>query len=165
MLTGDHPSTALAVADRIGIRGNRVLTGEDLAGYGNDALIEALSEVNIFARVRPEQKLRIVEALQAQGQIVAMTGVARAVAFHFMAVGQVLLTYPSRPTSIRPLPNRFLHAAVIAAVGIQIGAVSLPFASDLLGDAAIPKELWSVVFRGRPSRAGIGGGELPTRLA
>ena len=74
MITGDHPATALAVAHLIGIPGVRVLTGEDLDEYQGAALIEALGEVNVFARVRPEQKLQLVEMLQAQGQIVAMTG-------------------------------------------------------------------------------------------
>ena len=74
MITGDHPSTALAVARQIGIPGEKVLTGEDLEQRGERATTEALSEVNVFARVRPEQKLRLVEALQAQGHVVAMTG-------------------------------------------------------------------------------------------
>src|SRR5687768_6452811 len=74
MISGDHPATALAVAHLIGIPGVRVLTGEDLDEYQGSALIEALREVNIFARVRPEQKLQLVEVLQAQGEIVAMTG-------------------------------------------------------------------------------------------
>ena len=299
----------------------RVLTGEDLDEYQGAALDEALGEVNVFARVRPEQKLQLVEALQAQGQIVAMTGdgvndapalkrsdvgvamgqrgsdvsrevadlvllddnfativgaveegrgiyeniqkflrflfstnlsevllvaggallafaldlrddagapdapahrganpldqphdrrpagagagvrsharghaaaaapgrfatagpavgairrrrrqheggcsrwacsacvprlgydldVTRATAFHFMAVGQLLLTYPSRHTWTRPLPNPYLHAAVIAGIGIQLAAASLPLTADLLGNAAIPVELWGVVFGG-----------------
>ena len=74
MMTGDHPATALAIARQIGIPGERVLTGDDLARGQGAALADALSEVNVFARVRPEQKLQLVEALQAQGQIVAMTG-------------------------------------------------------------------------------------------
>ena len=74
MITGDHPATALAIAHQIGIPGVRVLTGEDLDEYGGDALRDALTDVNVFARVRPEQKLLLVESLQAQGQIVAMTG-------------------------------------------------------------------------------------------
>jgi Ca2+-transporting ATPase len=74
MITGDHPETALAIAHQIGIPGVRVLTGEDLAAYEPAALQDALTEVNVFARVRPEQKLQLVESLQAQGQIVAMTG-------------------------------------------------------------------------------------------
>lgn len=320
MITGDHPATALAVAHQIGIASVRVLTGEDLADYHGAALIEAMGQVNVFARVRPEQKLQIVEALQAQGQIVAMTGdgvndapalkrsdvgvamgqrgsdvsrevadlvllddnfativgaveegrsiyeniqkflrflfstnlsevllvsggallayaldlrddagslllpltaaqilwinlmtdglpalalafdrtpgvmqrpprpaasplldrpsvrfivtvgsmkavlalgvlglvpwlgydldVARAVAFHFMAVGQLLLAYPSRHTWARSLPNKYLHTAVIGGIGIQIAAAWLPFSANLLGHAGIPLEIWSVVFGG-----------------
>ena len=72
--------------------------------------------------------------------------VARAVAFHFMAVGQLLLTYPSRHTRIRPLKNPFLHAAVVIGIGIQVAAASFPFAAGLLGNAAIPGELWGLVF-------------------
>ena len=320
MMTGDHPATALAVAHLIGIPGVRVLTGEDLDEYQGAALIEAIGDVNVFARVRPEQKLQLVELLQAQGEIVAMTGdgvndapalkrsdvgvamgqrgsdvsrevadlvllddnfativgaveegrgiyeniqkflrflfstnlsevllvasgavlafaldlrdtagalmlpltaaqilwinlttdgipalalafdrtpgvmqqpprqanaplldrpsarfvvaaggmkavlalgvlgllplfgysleVTRAAAFHFMAVGQLFLVYPSRHTWMRPLSNRYLHAAIIAGVGIQLTAASLPFTSELLGNASIPVELWGVVFGG-----------------
>jgi Ca2+-transporting ATPase len=53
MITGDHPETAMAIAHQIGIPGVRVLTGEDLAGYQPAALQDALTEVNVFARVRP----------------------------------------------------------------------------------------------------------------
>jgi Ca2+-transporting ATPase len=74
MITGDHPATALAVAHMIGVPGERVLTGEDLDDYHAQELARALGEVNVFARVRPEQKLRLVETLQSQGEIVAMTG-------------------------------------------------------------------------------------------
>jgi Ca2+-transporting ATPase len=320
MITGDHPETALAIAHQIGMSGVRVLTGEDLAEYQPAALQDALTEVNVFARVRPEQKLELVESLQAQGQIVAMTGdgvndapalkrsdvgvamgqrgsdvsrevadlvllddnfativgaveegrgiyeniqkflrflfstnlsevllvaggavvayvlnlrdetgmlmlpltaaqilwinlltdglpalalafdrtpgvmlqrprpadsplldrgsvrfvvsvgtmkallglgilglvptfgysleVTRAVAFHFMAVGQLFLTYPSRHTWMRPLANPYLHAAVIGGVAIQFAAASVPVVSNLLGNAAIPVELWGVVFFG-----------------
>jgi P-type Ca2+ transporter type 2C len=74
MITGDHQATALTIAHQIGIPSVRVLTGEDLDEYHADALRDAIREVNVFARVRPEQKLQLVEALQAQGQIVAMTG-------------------------------------------------------------------------------------------
>jgi len=320
MITGDHPATALAVARQIGIPGVQVLTGEDLADYRGAALIDALGDANVFARVRPEQKLHIVEALQAQGQIVAMTGdgvndapalkrsdvgvamgqrgsdvsrevadlvllddnfativgaveegrgiyeniqkflrflfstnlsevlliscgaliafsldlrdatgglllpltavqilwinlmtdglpalalvfdrtpgvmgqpprvptaplldrpsvrfiliaggmkaalalgllgllpglgyereVARAAAFHFMAIGQLLLTYPSRRTAVRPVSNAYLHVAVVTGAGIQVAAAELPVAAALLGQAAIPVELWGVVFGG-----------------
>jgi Ca2+-transporting ATPase len=320
MITGDHPATALAIAHQIGIPGVRVLTGEDLQEYEGHALQDALVEVNVFARVRPEQKLQIVESLQAQGEIVAMTGdgvndapalkrsdvgvamgqrgsdvsrevaalvllddnfativgaveegrgiyenvqkflrflfstnlsevllvaggavvaffldlrdaagslmlpltaaqilwinlltdglpalalafdrtpgvmqqkprsansplldrssvrfvvavgsmkallalgvlgllpllgysleTTRAAAFHFMAVGQLFLTYPSRHTWTRPLANPYLHAAVVGGVGIQFTAASLPVLSNLLGNAALPVELWGGVFGG-----------------
>ena len=68
MITGDHPATALAIAHQIGIPGVRVLTGEDLAEYQPEALQEALTEVNVFARVRPEQKLQLVERCRHRGR-------------------------------------------------------------------------------------------------
>ena len=74
MITGDHPATALAVAHRVGIPAARVLTGEDLGEYEDDALREALKDVNVFARIQADQKLRLVTALQTGGAIVAMTG-------------------------------------------------------------------------------------------
>ncbi|GEM85426.1 cation-translocating P-type ATPase [Meiothermus granaticius] len=74
MVTGDHPATALAIAHQVGIPGERVLTGEDLEDFAPEALQVALAEVNVFARMRPEHKLRLVEALKARGEIVAMTG-------------------------------------------------------------------------------------------
>ena len=318
MITGDHPSTALAIAQRIGVSGDRALTGQDLEQLGDDEFAMAIRDVKVFARVRPEQKLRLVEALQAQGEIVAMTGdgvndapalkrsdvgvamgergsdvsrevadlvliddnfapivsavkegrgiyenvqkflrflfstnlsevllvasgvllawmidlrdstgglmlpltaaqilwinlttdglpalalafdrtpgvmqqpprpsdsplldrpstrfvvaagvmkallalavlglvprlgygleVARASTFHFMAIGQLLLTYPSRHTHMMPLPNRLLHAAVVAGILIQVATASIPFTARLLGSAAIPLELWGLVF-------------------
>jgi P-type Ca2+ transporter type 2C len=317
MITGDHPATALAVAHLIGVPGVRVATGEDLDAYRGGALAEAVRDVNVFARVRPEQKLLLVETLQAHGQIVAMTGdgvndapalkrsdvgvamgqrgsdvsrevadlvllddnfativhaveegrgiyeniqkflrflfstnlsevlvvaggamlafaldlreatgqlivpltaaqilwinlvtdglpalalafdrtpgvmrqpprapdaplldrpsvrfvvgagtikallalgllglvprlgyeleSARAVAFHFMAIGQLFLTYPSRHTWVHPLSNWYLHAAVAAGIGVQLLAASWPLTSGLLGGAALPAELWLLV--------------------
>ena len=318
MITGDHPATAMAIARQIGIPETRVLVGEELERHRGSALHEAVGEVNVFARVRPEQKLLLVESLQSQRQIVAMTGdgvndapalkrsdvgvamgvrgsdvsrevadlvllddnfativgaveegrgiyeniqkflrflfstnlsevllvsagtvaafmmnlrddtggltlpltaaqilwinlltdgfpalalafdrtpgvmqqkprpadsplldppsirfvagvggmkaalalamlgllpafgydvnTTRAAVFHFMAVGQLFLTYPSRHTRTRPLTNRYLHAAVITGIAIQFLAASLPFVSKLLGHAAVPAELWVVVF-------------------
>jgi len=318
MVTGDHPATAVAIAHQTGIPGVRVLTGEDLAEYEGHTLRDALSEVNVFARVRPEQKLQLVKSLQAEGHIVAMTGdgvndapalkrsdigvamgrrgsdvsrevadlvllddnfativraveegrgiyeniqkflrflfstnlsevllvaggavvafaidlrdeagglmlpltaaqilwinlltdglpalalafdrtpgvmqqrprpadsplldspsvrfvvavgsmkaalalavlgglpalgysleVTRAAAFHFMAVGQLFLTYPSRHTRLRPLSNPYLHAAVVGGIGLQLASASLPCASQLLGNAVLPRELWAVVL-------------------
>ena len=334
MITGDHPATALSVAHLIGIPGVRVLTGEDLDEYDATALANALREVNVFARVRPEQKLQLVEMLQAQGEIVAMTGdgvndapalkrsdvgiamgqrgsdvsrevadlvllddnfativgavehgrriyeniqkflrflfstnasevllvacgalfsfmldlrdgsgglllpltaaqilwinlttdglpalalafdhtpgvmhqpprapasplldgparrfviavgtmkamlalgmlwvvpylgystdVARAVAFHFMAIGQLLLTYPARHTWMRPLPNRYLHAAVLSGIVVQLAVAWVPLASDLLGGASIPFELWGLVAVGALTSWGLA--EAVTRI-
>jgi Ca2+-transporting ATPase len=318
MITGDHPATAQAIAAQIGISDQRVITGEELETYRGDALRDAAAGVNVFARVRPEQKLLLVETLQAQGQIVAMTGdgvndapalkrsdvgvamgqrgsdvsrevadlvllddnfativgaieegrgiyenvqkflrflfstnlsevllvacgalvaflidlrdqsgglmlpltaaqilwinlmtdglpalalaldrtpglmrqkprpadsplldrpsvrfviavgtmkaalaltvlgalpqfgytleITRAAAFHFMAIGQLFLTYPSRNTSTHPLTNRYLHAAVLGGIALQVAAAWVPLFSAMLGGAAIPSELWTVVF-------------------
>jgi cation-transporting ATPase F len=76
MITGDHAATALAVARELGIcgEGGRALTGRELAHLDDDALRRAVGEVDVFARVEPAQKLRLVEALQAGGEVVAMTG-------------------------------------------------------------------------------------------
>ena len=78
MITGDHAETARTIAGQIGIveRGQtaRVMTGRDLAMLDDAALQAAAARVDVFARVEPEQKLRLVRALQAQGEVVAMTG-------------------------------------------------------------------------------------------
>ncbi len=76
MITGDHPGTALAIARRLGIveEGAGALSGEQLAALDDEALQHAVDTVRVFARVTPEQKLRIVKALQQRGEFVAMTG-------------------------------------------------------------------------------------------
>jgi cation-transporting ATPase F len=74
MITGDHALTALAIARQIGLPAERVLTGRDLSCLDDTALEDAARETDVFARVEPEQKLRLVRALQARGEVVAMTG-------------------------------------------------------------------------------------------
>ena len=74
MITGDHAVTALAIARQIGLDAGRALTGRELAGLDDTALAEVAHAVDIFARVEPEQKLRLVRALQGRGNVVAMTG-------------------------------------------------------------------------------------------
>jgi P-type Ca2+ transporter type 2C len=74
MITGDYPATAQAIAQQAGIGGGSILAGDELAKLDDRALRERLRSTTIFARVMPEQKLRIVEALKANGEIVAMTG-------------------------------------------------------------------------------------------
>ncbi|MBK8568032.1 MAG: cation-translocating P-type ATPase [Saprospiraceae bacterium] len=75
MITGDHPLTARFIAHDLGITDNfRVKTGNDLNKMTPEELAAVVREVSVYARVTPEHKLLIVEALQAQGQVVAMTG-------------------------------------------------------------------------------------------
>lgn len=76
MITGDHPRTAARIAGDLGIvsPGSNALAGSDLDRLDADGLRDAVREVSVFARVAPEHKLRIVDALQADGNVVAMTG-------------------------------------------------------------------------------------------
>lgn len=75
MITGDHPTTALAIARAAGIETSAgVLLGSDVALMSPADLQERLRHVRVFARIQPEQKLRLVQALKADGQVVAMTG-------------------------------------------------------------------------------------------
>ena len=76
MITGDHPVTAKAIARRVGIlaEGDEVLAGSELARLSPEELRERAGTVRVYARVAPEQKLAIVRALQARGELVAMTG-------------------------------------------------------------------------------------------
>ena len=76
MITGDDPATALAIASRIGLAeaGHDAMTGQTIESMDAAELGEAVARVDVFARVSPEHKVRIVEALKARGEIVAMTG-------------------------------------------------------------------------------------------
>ncbi len=77
LVTGDHPTTALAVARQAGIvdsPGARVVTGPELEALSGDQLGRVVRDVSVFARVVPEHKLLLVQALQSQGEVVAVTG-------------------------------------------------------------------------------------------
>jgi Ca2+-transporting ATPase len=75
MITGDYPGTARAIARRIGLEpADVVITGPELEAMSDAELEERIGDCNIFARVVPEQKLKLVQALKARGELVAMTG-------------------------------------------------------------------------------------------
>lgn len=75
MITGDHPVTAAVIAADLGVAGDgRSVTGAEIIRMSDDQLFEAVRTTNVYARVNPEHKLRIVQALKRSGAIVAMTG-------------------------------------------------------------------------------------------
>jgi Ca2+-transporting ATPase len=75
MMTGDHPRTALSIARQAGfVTDGRYLSGPDVDALDDAALTERLADTAVFCRVQPEQKLRLVRALRARGEVVAMTG-------------------------------------------------------------------------------------------
>ncbi len=74
MITGDYPNTARAIAAQAGLATEAVLTGDDIEAMGDAELVKRVQTISVFARIRPTQKLRIVEALKTNGEVVAMTG-------------------------------------------------------------------------------------------
>jgi Ca2+-transporting ATPase len=74
MITGDHPETARAIASQVGINSTNVLTGDEIAKMSDTDLNEALKHTFVFARVTPEDKLRLVRLLKENGEVIAVTG-------------------------------------------------------------------------------------------
>jgi P-type Ca2+ transporter type 2C len=77
VITGDHPATAVAIATEVGVVGGHdapVLLGREIEALDDDELAGRIDEVSVFARVDPVHKLRLVQVLQARGEVVAMTG-------------------------------------------------------------------------------------------
>ena len=74
MITGDYPATAIAIARQAGLDATEAVTGDAIDKLEDAALSSIAQRSGVFARIVPEQKLRIVQALKADGQIVAMTG-------------------------------------------------------------------------------------------
>jgi P-type Ca2+ transporter type 2C len=74
MITGDHPRTAVAIGRQAGLRVDEVLTGDELDALAPAVRRERVARVDVYARMKPQQKLALVEALKAHGEVVAMTG-------------------------------------------------------------------------------------------
>jgi P-type Ca2+ transporter type 2C len=74
MLTGDHPATARAIAEKVGIDAAQVLRARDLDQFSEVELRQVVADTSLFARITPEHKLRLVRALQERGDVVAVTG-------------------------------------------------------------------------------------------
>ncbi|HXX86829.1 MAG TPA: cation-transporting P-type ATPase [Candidatus Acidoferrum sp.] len=74
MVTGDHPQTAAYIAQSVGIPSEKVFTGEELHGLGDKEMQDIVKDVSVYARTTPEDKYRLVQALHANGEVVAVTG-------------------------------------------------------------------------------------------
>lgn len=74
MITGDYPSTASAIAAQAGLQAGDLITGSELESLSDTQLAEKIKTAAVFARIRPQQKLRLVQCLQNNGEVVAMTG-------------------------------------------------------------------------------------------
>ncbi|MGE5131565.1 MAG: HAD-IC family P-type ATPase [Gemmatimonadota bacterium] len=154
MVTGDHPATAVAVARRLGIpHAHRVLTGAEISRLPEARQVERIGASTVFARVSPEQKVRIVQALQRAGHVVAMAGDGTndAAAIRLADVGIGVTSRGSRSargaadlvlTSADTLPiidalleGRALWARVRDAVSILVGGNAGEVAFTLLGTA------------------------------
>jgi cation-transporting ATPase I len=154
MITGDHPATARAIAHDLGIpQAHRVLTGADLSSMPETARAAAIGAATVFARVSPEQKVRVIESLQRSGHVVAMAGdgVNDAAAIRLADVGigvaargstsarsaADLILSGSDPLSILDalVEGRALWARVKEAVSILVGGNAGEVAFTLLGTA------------------------------
>lgn len=178
MITGDHPDTAAAIGRDLGLTGG-VLTGAQLTALAPAELARTVAQTAVFARVAPEHKVRIVEALQAQGHIVAMTGdgVNDAPALKCADIGvamgrkgsdvakeaaAMILTDDNFATIVRAVrEGRALYDNIIKFVRFQlsttIGAIMTVFLAPLLGlpDPLTPVQiLWvAMIMDGPPAVA------------
>src|SRR5258708_545029 len=120
MVTGDHPLTAAFIADQVGINTSRVITGDELDQLSDEALRQTVQKVSIFARSRPEHKYRIVKALQANSEVVAVTGdgINDVLALKAADVGIAMVS------KARNVPNKPTLAGWITKNSIQIRPVS-----------------------------------------
>ncbi|MBF6076868.1 cation-translocating P-type ATPase [Nocardia beijingensis] len=153
MITGDHPVTAAAVARQLGIEAGQVVTGADLDRLDETARAELIEQSTVFARVSPEQKVRIVAALRRAGHVVGMTGdgsndaaaIRTAdVGIGLAAQGSVAARNAADMVLTHPDPLVLLHALVEGrgmwqrvgdAVGVLVGGNAGEVAFTLYGTA------------------------------
>jgi Ca2+-transporting ATPase len=156
MITGDHPATAISVARQVGLPvDGTVITGAELATLSDEALQARLADTHVFCRVQPEQKLRLVQAFRAHGEVVAMTGDgvndapalkaahigvamgARGTDVAREAAALVLLNddFSSIVTAVRYGRRVFanLRKAIVFVVAVHVPIVGLSIAPVLLG--------------------------------
>jgi Ca2+-transporting ATPase len=156
MVTGDHPATARSIARQAGLPADgNLMTGAELATLSDEALASRLSGTDIFCRVQPEHKLRLVQAFRAQGAVVAMTGDgvndapalkaahigvamgARGTDVAREAAGLVLLNddFSSLVTAVRYGRRVFanLRKAIVFVVAVHVPIVGLSIVPVLLG--------------------------------
>jgi magnesium-transporting ATPase (P-type) len=145
MVTGDHPSTAEGIAAELGIlNGHRVMGGAELATLSDDQLDEVVSNVSVFARVTPGDKVRIVESFQRIGRVVAMTGDGAndAAAIRLADVGVAMgsrSTPAARDASDVIVTNDDIETLIAAIVALSIllggnlGEITFTLAGAVLG--------------------------------
>ncbi|WP_157228825.1 cation-translocating P-type ATPase, partial [Nocardia brevicatena] len=153
MITGDHPVTAAAVARQLGITVETVTTGADLDGLDDTAQTELIERSTVFARVDPEQKVRIISALRRTGHVVGMTGdgsndaaairtadIGIGVAAHGSAAARnaadLVLTEPDPRALLHALvEGRSMWQRVADAVAVLVGGNAGEIAFTLFGTA------------------------------
>ncbi len=151
MITGDYPSTAQAIAAEVGLDAKRVVSGAALAEMDDAQLGRIIDQVEVFARIQPMQKLRLVEAFRRRGEVVAMTGdgvndaPALKAAHIGIAMGQrgaevareaaalVLLRDEFTPIVSAIRLGRRIHANLTRAIGYTV-AVHIP----MIGATVLP---------------------------
>lgn len=156
MITGDHPATAVSIARQAGLTADgQVMTGADLMALNDTDLAGRLADTHVFCRVQPEQKLRLVQAFRARGDIVAMTGDgvndapalkaahigvamgARGTDVAREAAALVLLNddFASLVTAVRYGRRVFanLRKAIVFVVAVHVPIVGLSFLPVMLG--------------------------------
>ncbi|MFO7947726.1 MAG: cation-translocating P-type ATPase, partial [Armatimonadota bacterium] len=122
MVTGDYPKTGASIAEEVGLRreGTRVVSGSELSTMSDEELVEQVDEIDVFARVSPTDKVRVVDAWRERGEIVAVTGdgVNDAAALHRadigVSMGQVGTEVAKDASDMVLLDDNF--ATIVAAV-------------------------------------------------